>query len=192
MKTVEDYARLIPSANADKPRFLATLAAVTGPLSDMQAALYGMIAAFDLNTAVGAQLDAVGERIGRSRFVDIDLSGYFSWDTDGLGWEEGYWQGPFDPDTGGAELDDDSYRLLLRARALANGWDGTLKQAEAIFGVLFIGMPYSVYIRDNQDMTATVSVVGAAPDPRTKALIQNGYLGLKPAGVSYSYVFPGV
>lgn len=190
MSEVADYLALIPPYNASRPRFVSTVEALVGPLAAGQALLISMIRAFDLDHAVGAQLDAVGVRIGQPRQISVPLAGYFTLDEAGLGFDEGYWQGRFDPDTGVTSLDDDSYRLLLRARSLANAWDGTIGSAEAIYRVLFAGSGYAVTIQDNQDMTMTVFVTGSAPDPRARALIEGGYLDLTPAGVAVTdYVF---
>ncbi|MGC7970039.1 DUF2612 domain-containing protein, partial [Salmonella enterica] len=68
---------------------------------------------FDLDQAIGVQLDAVGEWVGISRNITVPLAGvYFSFDIAGLGFDQGVWKGPFDPDTGLTTLDDDTYRLL--------------------------------------------------------------------------------
>ncbi len=189
MRTVDDYIALVPGFNADKARFIATLRALLQPLADGGALLRSMPDAFDLDTAVGAQLDADGVRIGRDRYVDVPVEGWFSFDVDGLGFDQGYWQGAFDPDTGVSSLDDDTYRLLLKARAMANGWDGTTESALAIYTALLGPAGYQVQIIDGQDMTMTVRFFGPAPDPRTKAIIEGGYLGLKPAGVTVTYQF---
>lgn len=182
------YTDLITSEHADKPRFRATILASTDPFVGGQAALLAMPGAFDLDTAVGAQLDVVGEWVGIGRQIKTPLTGvYFAWDTDGVGWDEGYWQREFDPTQGLTSLLDEPYRLLLRATIALNQWDGSLEQAKAAIEPLFPNN--AIYIQDNQNMTMDVVVSGPTLDVISAALLQGGYLALKPAGVGTNYVF---
>lgn len=59
-----------------------------------------------------------------------------------LGFNQGIWKRPFDPDTGLTVLDDDTYRLVIRANIGANHWDGTLESTAAILNSIF-GNPSS-------------------------------------------------
>ena len=118
----------------------------------------GMPDTFDLDLAVGAQLDTVGRWIGLGRRVATPISGvYFALDIEGLGMDQGVWQGPFDPDNGLTVLDDDTYRLLLRAKIGANHWDGTLETSAAILNQIFQGGTH-VLIEDNGDMSVDIGV----------------------------------
>ncbi len=95
------YTDRITNYHAGKPKFFAHIDLSTRPLIDVSAAMTGMIQDFDIDTAIGQQLDILGEWIGRKRRVRTPISGvYFSWDTEKLGWDQGVWQGPFDPDDG--------------------------------------------------------------------------------------------
>ena len=114
MATIGQYEDLIVPEHQGQPNFTATVDLSCQPYVDEQNLLANYDLLFDLDVAVGAQLDAVGVRIGRSRQVTTPLTGvYFAWDTAGLGWDQGYWQGEFDPSTGVTSLDDATYRLLL-------------------------------------------------------------------------------
>lgn len=85
------YTELITNYHVTKPKFLAHVDLMTRPLIDVAAATRGLITAFDIDSAVGVQLDILGLWIGRSRVVSQPISGvYFSWDTDGLGYDQGY------------------------------------------------------------------------------------------------------
>lgn len=135
MASTDDYLRLITSQHRGRPRFAATVEALVAPLADLQDFLATVPGAFDLDSAIGAQLDIAGLWVGRSRQVETPLQGvYFSFDTDGLGFDQGNWKGPFDPDAGLVSLDDESYRTLLRTKIAANAWDGTLPSAAKILG----------------------------------------------------------
>ena len=68
------------------------------PLCGVDELLQELRTAFDLDTAIGRQLDAVGVRVGRTRHLHTPLEGvYFSWNTEGVGWNEGIWKGRYDP-----------------------------------------------------------------------------------------------
>ncbi|MDB5444985.1 MAG: hypothetical protein JWQ97_302 [Phenylobacterium sp.] len=182
------YTDLITSEHADKVRFVATVDASTKPFADLAAVLDAMSGAFDLDSAVGAQLDIVGQWVGISRQVVIPIAAaYFSWDTAGLGWDRGFWRRPFDPTQGITSLPDEPYRTLLRATVALNQWDGTLPSAQAAIAPVFPNNP--VAISDNQNMTMTVIVSGPSPDPVTVALLTGGYLALRPGCIGISYLF---
>ena len=120
------YTDRITNYHATKPKFFAHIDLSTRPLIDVSAAMKGLISAFDIDTAVGVQLDMLGLWIGRSRIVSQPISGvYFSLDTDGLGFDQGVWQGPYDPDSGYTALSDETYRVILKAKIAINNWDGT-------------------------------------------------------------------
>lgn len=183
------YTDLITAEHALRTKFVATIGASTQAALDQQALAVSLTAAFDLDTAVGVQLDAVGAWAGIKRSVLIPLTGvYFAWDTMGVGWNQGYWKGQFDPSQGLSNLGDTSYRLLIRATIALNHWDGTIGGAIAAITPLF-PLNY-VYIQDNQDMSITVAVSGPPVDLVSAALLTGGYLALKPVGVRLNVYFP--
>lgn len=181
------YTDKITSEHAKAAKFVAKVGISTNPFIAVQSALAAMPAGFDLDQAIGAQLDAVGLWIGVSRRVSVPIAGvYFSWDTPGLGWDQGVWKGRFDPSDGLTVLPDESYRLLLKAKIAANHWDGTLPGAAFAYSVLF--PDNVVVVDDNQDMTMTISITGPPITPLQEALLTGGYLTLKPVGVGVNYV----
>lgn len=187
MADITDYTGKITSEHADKPKFSAMVAAVTQCFVDAQNGMGAMPDAFDLDSAVGVQLDAIGLWVGVSRNVTTPLAGvYFSFDTAGLGFDQGVWRGPFDPDTGVTSLDDETYRLVIRARIGANHWDGTLEGSKAILDQVFGGDTH-VYIQDNQDMSITVGIAGKVPSALFLALLSGGYIPIKPQAVRVNY-----
>ena len=191
--SVTPYLDLVTSEHADKPRFLSVLAVFLQPFADITATLEAIPAAFDLDLAIGAQLDVLGLWIGISRELTVPLTNvYFSFDTAGLGFDEGTWQGKYDPTTGLVSLPDDDYRTLLRAKIAANHWDGTIPDAYKFLETVFQGN--TPFIQDNGDMSMFLGVVGSVPlTAVTTALLENGYLDVKPSGVRVSgYVTPSV
>ncbi|TJZ75568.1 DUF2612 domain-containing protein [Chitiniphilus eburneus] len=187
MASAEDYVGLIAGGHRGKPKFTAMVGVVAGAFADQNNVAAELAEEFDLDNAIGAQLDVVGEWVGISRRVNTLLTGvYFSLDTDGLGFDQGVWKGPFDPDSGLTVLDDETYRLLIRAKIGANHWDGTMEGSKSILDLIFQGDTH-VFVEDNQDMTMTVGVSGKPPSALFLALLTGGYIPIKPEGVRINY-----
>lgn len=193
MTTSNDYIALITSEHADKPNFVGLVTALVQPAADMVNLETGIPASFDIDSAIGAQLDVVGVWVGISRSVQIPLTGvYFAFDTAGVGWDQGLWQGPYDPTSGLFQLDDTSYRTVLRAKIGSNQWDGALSSLQAILDQIFVGTGAQVAAKDNQDMTMTVIIAGVLPNAVLLSLLTGGYLVPKPMGVDVNYVTTSV
>lgn len=184
-----DYTTLITSEHADKPNYVALVSAITGDFDAIRAAIASLPLAFDLDVAQGVQLDVVGEWVGLSRQINTPVVGvYFAFDTDGVGFDQGVWMGPFDPPSGISVMDDGTYRTLIRAKIGANHWDGTVPGWKAVMDQVF--PPSSgtyVSLDDNQDMSMTIGVAGILPNALLVALITQNYLPLRPAGILVNY-----
>lgn len=187
------YLALITDQHNQQPNYVQSVSVSVQPFADGIALLNELVEDFDLDEAIGVQLDAVGVRVGRSRYLTIPLNVYFSWGVPHLGWGEGIWKGPFDALDGLARLPDDPYRILLRAVIVANVWDGTIPDAYRAWNdVLFANTPFRILIQDYGDETMAIALVGEAPDAITKALFTTGELDLKPAAVTLYHVLPTV
>lgn len=182
------YTDLITNYHAGKPLFFQHVDLSTRPLTDVSTSLNSLITAFDIDTAVGVQLDILGEWIGRKRNVSVPISGiYFSFDTDGLGFDQGVWQGPYDPDNGYTALSDETYRVILKAKIAINNWDGTNDTLPPILDAALAGSGLRMQIVDNQDMTISIWVFPEVDISQVSleliAAIKQGYLTVKAAGV---------
>lgn len=182
------YTDLITNYHAGKPKFVAHVDLSTRSLTDASTSLQSLISAFDIDSAVGVQLDVLGEWIGRTRIVSQPISGvYFSFDTDGLGWDQGVWQGPYDPDAGFTSLSDDTYRIVLKAKIAINNWNGQNDSLPTILETALEGSGLKMQIVDNQDMTISVWVFPEVDISKVSlellAAIRQGYLTVKAAGV---------
>jgi hypothetical protein len=193
----KDYTTYITSEHADKPNFLATITALTegaGQISDM---LQSLPQKFDVDLAVGDQLDAVGKWVGFSRQLVAPIAGvFFSWDTAGLGWDQGNWKGPFEPTQGIVTLDDQTYRFALKGKIAANYWDGTVDSLLVISTTGLADLGVSIVVEDNMDMsTDNVYILGGSLYAALLALIKRGVFPPKAAGVRingyYLSSFPG-
>jgi len=157
------YLSLITSEHQGSPKFLAWVTALLQPFIDVAHCANTMFAAFDLDQAVGAQLDILGKLIGQSRTV------------------------PFVPSNGVSPvLDDFTYRILLKAQRVLNTWNGQAGSFEAQWAQIFTGG--TIRIQDNLNMTMTVTLTGIFPSI-VMDLIQNGFIVPRPQGVGINYVF---
>ncbi len=150
------YLDLITSQHREQPAFMALLRALLTPLADVQNLLLQWETLLNLETAEGAALDQLGARIACSRRLD------------------------FQPASGSAVLADGDYRLLIKAKILANHWDGTIQGMQENFRLLF--PEYFLSVIDHQDMTLRVTVVGLK-GTLYEELLERGYIIPKPAGV---------
>lgn len=150
MRQTQDYVALVAPEHQGAPRFLATVAASVDPLAALQAALLAAELSFDLDGAVGVQLDAVGVRVGRSRAVPTPLPGvYFSVGLLNRGVGQAPIKGPYSTKVGIYLLDDETFRRLLRAKVVANRWDGTVPMQEAVYGAYFVDPATLIFVSDD-------------------------------------------
>lgn len=189
--TINNYTELVTSAFALQPNFIAMIEAIAALPVRVQELLAEMIPLYDLDVAVGQQLDVIGQWAGISRKVTIPISGvYFSWDDlDSDGWDFGVWR----PDTAPSTittLPDDVYRTLIRAKIAANQWDGTTEGAYTIWSDVF--PTFTILIQDNCDMSYDLIILGGVVDSLTLALIEGGYIPLKPEGIRIAAYFVSV
>lgn len=178
-----DYTQYITAPHKQAPNFVEWVRAQTKPFADIQTALGFIATAFDLDVAVGSQLDDVGRWVGVSRRLEIPLNAaFFSFDVAGLGWDEGYWKGPYEPAEGVVSLDDDAFRSLIRARVAYNYWNGSNEKLELIGATVLQFWGVEAYMLDNQDMTVTLFLTKEPPVVILELLKQAALLS-KPAGV---------
>jgi hypothetical protein len=192
--TLSEYLSLITPYHAQRPKFVNMLATLLQPLVDAQTMLAQMTADFDLDTAVGVQLDILGLWIGRSRYLTEPVTGvYFTFHMPGDadmrdGFDQGIWLGPYDPTTAVVAMPDDTYRKVLQMQAIANEWDGTLGSIQAAFNTVFPG----VVIQDKGDtsgglMSMDVLIPGADLNSLLLAVLEQDF-PIKPAGVRVNII----
>ncbi|MDR1020519.1 MAG: DUF2612 domain-containing protein [Synergistaceae bacterium] len=166
---IEDYTRNVPWQHK-RPKFLSLLSSVISPAVDLSNFAYNMGRHFDVDGAVGAQLDEAGRWAGISRKVVSVPKG------DGDGGE-----------TEIVSLPDHVYRNLVKAKIAANRWDGgkdTISEAwEAAFGD-----GSRIAVIDHLDMSMEMLIVGIEGDAVFKEILRQGLLPLRPAGVRISYM----
>lgn len=164
MIDMDTYLNRITSQHKTKPKFMAFLAARLQPFIDLAKCLESFDVAFDLDTAVGKQLDRIGQYIGVDRLLN------------------------FQPQYAPALLPDSYYRMLLKARISLNNWDGTTAGIQTIWGAVF--PDYTIDVVDKQNMTMSVRIEGLRSLFESE-IVNHGYLTPKPMGVlvDYSVIF---
>lgn len=186
------YTELITGYHLVRQLFNQHIDLSTRPLSDVATTIYSLAHKFDLEKATGAQLDQVGEWIGRSREITAPIEGYFfSFDIPDLGFDYGTWKDRYDPISGIMRVGDDDYRTMLRAKIGANNWKGTADELPELLGRIYPRGDIKITYSDNQDMTMTIFVTGKTISPVTKEIIRQGYLAIKPSGVTLTYKVNG-
>ena len=103
-----------------------------------------------------------------------------------MGWDFGVWQDASQP-SDITTLPDDVYRTFIKAKIAANRWDGSLQNMYEVWDSVFTDI--TIFIQDNQDMSYNIGFVGRPVDALTLALIQQGYLPLKPEGVRVNVIY---
>lgn len=174
-----------------KPRFLAFLELLTTPLAQIAEVAASLSASFDVDQAVGEQLDIIGLWVGVSRRLEVPISGsFFAFNTPGLGFNQGIWYGPFTPATGLVLMDDETYRLVIKAMIKADRWDGSLWAYQEILQEAF--PDHFIRATDNFNRTITIRVNGPVLTATQAAILQTGPLSkIRPAGISIAaYVLP--
>jgi hypothetical protein len=106
------YTGLITSEH-QKTKFIKYLKAFLGYV-DVNSLMSSFDDNFDIDTAVGVQLDILGELIGQERTVR------------------------FDPSDGSSPmLNDYNYRFLLKGKIIKNLWDGTMESLIKLLDFVF-------------------------------------------------------
>ncbi len=158
---ISDYLNLITSEHADKPNYIGWVSANLQLVEDNMRVSNAMMSAFDINTAVGNQLDMLGVSIGQARDIGVPLSGTSS------------------------ILDDTHYRLVLQARIARNNWDGTIPSIYTLWNNAFPTAPLQLV--DNQNMSMQ-AVITNLTDNISQELVTAGLIVPKPMGVGLAIV----
>jgi len=125
--------------------------------------------AFNIDTAVGVQLDIIGQYVGVNRNINpatsIPYWGFQNYSNSGntIGFRNyaqnsnttGVWETYHSAGLPNSALNDDQYRLVIQLQIILNANDGTLA---SIQNYLYTLLPGFVTLTDNQDMTLTYYV----------------------------------
>lgn len=188
MSVTADYLDLITPWHSRRPRFRATVEGLVDPVVRLQQFLAHLPEDFDIDEAIGNQLDVVGEWVGRNRFVKVPLANvWFSFDDGKRGLDKGYWKGPYDSGFGLYRLDDETYRQVLYAKIKSNTWDGTVLSAKAAVDQLIAAFPDTngthQFVQDTGDGSMVFGIAGHVPSSLLVSLWSDRTIPFKPDGV---------
>lgn len=170
---------------------MAMVGLVTGAIGDITAQALALPQAFDLDSAVGVQLDIIGQWVGQARVVtNVLLTGFFGFLDDS---PPALTMGELtDPSVGGVfyelgatyqqttTLTDADYRTIIRARIVRNQSNGKLSAMENALQFIF-QVPCSV--SDIGDLSLAITV-SKPITPVQRALLSTLDLLPRPAGVA--------
>ncbi len=159
---VQDYINKIIPQHRSQPKFIAWLTVILQMQQDARDFIESINAAFDIDNAVGVQLDILGQILGQPRLLN------------------------FQPSSGSSILTDDYYRLVLKAKILNNQWDGTREHYDSMLSTVFANLP--IVISDNSNMTIGIAYIAGSSDAYIGELLSHGYLFPVSAGISASLV----
>ncbi len=157
---IDFYLNLVASQHSTKPKYMAWLRVLLTPFVDAIKLNEDVKNAFDLNKAVGKQLDILGKLLVQSRQVN------------------------FQPTDGSSSiLDDYYYRMILKAKVVKNQWKGTITNFYNFWNVLFKNQPLQIYLVDNQEMEPVAVIWSSSVTQMVQDLLAHNYIIPKPAGL---------
>ena len=159
---IDKYLKNITSQHRDKTKYMKWVEFLLETLDDCYNCIKSIDINFDIDNAIGVQLDQLGEIIGRKRILTFQpIDDYY----------------PI--------MDDETYRLVLKTKIAMNNWDGLTESIYQIWKNIFDDL--RLKIKDGQDMSFECMIYGFV-NPIRQDLIQNGYIIPKPEGVRINYI----
>lgn len=199
MNKIENYTELVTHQHRYKPRFSSTIVASVAPYAAVEKLLYSFVDAYDLDQAVGAQLDAIGLWVGITRFVSFKDNHYFSFDIASLGFDQAPWYQLGDRLVDVTKLNDRYFRRLIKAKIRCNSWAGDLTTAVSILKDFVAPdgctvsaeelTSYNQFFDPNLRALMVKFYIKGPILPTTKQVIMGGYIPLVPVGVSVQFIF---
>lgn len=198
------YKRLVTSEYRRSPKFTAMVAKLAGYGLDLDSSADNMVSAFDIDHATTAQLDILGIIVGVSRQLTFEPSPEATKEVIcptpeelAAGTEYPLINTPepqsisgvkfisgFAPDDMGSDepmIDDDLFRLLIKARIIQNAWKGTITELYTLWEAV-MGADKRLAIQDLQDMSFNIVLQGDYTEIE-RELIIHAYIIPKPEGV---------
>ncbi len=153
---------------ADSPKLKALIALYVTECEVLQDAAWTIIDGYDLETAIGVALDALGREVGLPRiFLDADLFGYFgyigapspeSYGDSAMPELGGIYSSSFNPLSGSVPMEDDQYRLHIKAKIVRNRASGTAEDMLEIIRLVIPSPGSATTINQTAKANATVSI----------------------------------
>jgi hypothetical protein len=164
-------------------KFVATLTSLIIPFTELIALAENLYLYFNIDTAIGDQLDKLGAWLNISRNVPILLpSVYFELDSDPLGLDRGTMFGPGDSLTGLTAASDELYRKIIKAHIYINNNLPTKNTYYTALAPLFT--PATLIIQGDNANNLFYGLTSTPNDIVATNLFTEGYFNFAPAGVN--------
>lgn len=169
---VDDYLSLAETQHSPRPKFMAVLRKYLEHVQAASDIAESMHENFSVDTGEGDQLDVIGQIVGVNRNYPYQGAEYTT-----------------------ESMDDDQYRLVLRATIAKDAWSGTFHSYADTWNEIFSGQAVSAVVvdravtsdvGDKKVMACRVYIDGDFDDDIAR-LITAGYVFPKPMGVEMDY-----
>ena len=202
-RDLDYYKRLVTSEYRSSPRFVKTVEKLLAYGITTDESLKNLLLAFDVDNATKKQLDILGRIVGASRQLEFNPSAgaigniicpspaelasgeEFPIITvpqpaylDGTSYLSGF---PPSEMGSGNILDDNAFRMIIKARIIQNAWKGTINELYELWYAI-MGSDKKMAIEDLQDMSFNIVLQGNYTQLE-KELIIHAYIIPKPEGV---------
>jgi hypothetical protein len=197
---IDEYSKLLILQYYNKPKARAEVEAMSSHFSRIFTLYDSFFDAFDVDIAVGDQLDIIGKIVGISRIVDNvypKILFGFDGDSTARGFSDLFndavvsapFKDLFESDYTPQQLDDATYRFLIKAKIAKNVASAYLVSDERITiqDVVRSVFGDGAYVIDNQDMSLTL-YIGLGVDIELLAIVRELDLLPRPQGVYYKFV----
>ena len=203
MQNLDYYKRLVTSEYRHSPRFTAMVQKLLSYGLDIDNSINNMLLAFEVDNASTAQLDILGQIVGVGRQLKFEPSAAAIGEVicplpaemaSGEVYPIIYTSTPDKLEstpmlTGyppaemgeGNLLDDEVFRLMIKARIIQNTWKGTIGELYDLWDA-FMGANKKLSIEDLQDMSYNIVLQGDYTQLEEELII-HAYVIPKPEGV---------
>ena len=203
MQNLDYYKRLVTSEYRHSPRFTAMVQKLLSYGLDIDNSINNMLLAFEVDNASTAQLDILGQIVGVGRQLKFEPSAAAIGEVicplpaemaSGEVYPIIYTPTPDKLEstpmlTGyppaemgeGNLLDDEVFRLMIKARIIQNTWKGTIGELYDLWDA-FMGANKKLSIEDLQDMSYNIVLQGDYTQLEEELII-HAYVIPKPEGV---------
>lgn len=147
---------------------------------------------WNVDTAVGYGLDAIGRKVGINRVITIPAADFLGFEGPSGASGDSFNAGIFysgQPTTVNYTMTDESYRQAILAKAAANITNGSIQAINAILMNILFPSRGNAYVIDNQDMTM-VYHFSFPLEPFEIALVTTEGILPTPAAVFVTVVHP--
>ena len=203
IQNLDYYKRLITSEYRHSPRFVTMVKKLVSYGIDLDDSINNMIVAFEVDNASTAQLDILGTIVGVSRQLTFEPTAAAIGEVicpspaeiasgeiypiiytpapdkmAGTPFLSGY---PPAEMGDGNLLDDEVFRLMIKARIIQNAWKGTIGELYDLWNAV-MGADKKLSVEDLQDMSYNIVLQGDYTQLEEELII-HAYIIPKPEGV---------